>query len=398
MNKVYKIIQLIARLLFGATFIFSGFVKAIDPLGTAYKVADYFEAFGMPITADWITVFFAFLLITVEFCIGTMMFFNVKLKLASILGTLFMVVMTPLTLYLAIENPVKDCGCFGDAIVLTNWETFYKNVALCVLLAIIFFTQKLICPSRKKIKFSYTGGGIFFSNKYGQPWLSEWGSWVFIGISAMISIGMCTYGYTHLPLIDFRPYKVGANIIEGMQIPEDAEHPEYDVKFIYAKDGVEKEFNMENAPYEDSTWVFVEQKSVLIKEGYVPPIHDFSIVTEDGDITDYVLETPGFTLLVISPKLEKADEDAVVEVKDIITSLTEKDIPCYWLTSTYAEDVEKFKEKYQLGIPFGATDEITLKTIVRANPGLVLLKEGTVVAKWHHNHLPEISEIYQFIH
>jgi hypothetical protein len=220
---------------------------------------------------------------------------------------------------------------------------------------------------------------------------------VFVGISAGMSIGMCTYGYTHLPLIDFRPYKVGANIIEGMKIPEDAEQPEYEVKFIYAKDGVEKEFTMENAPYEDSTWVFVEQQSVLIKEGYVPPIHDFSIVTEDGDITDYVLETPGYTMLVISPKLEKADEDAVVLVKELIASLTKKDIPCYWLTSTYIENVEKFKEQYQLDVTFAATDEITLKTIVRANPGLVLLKEGTVVAKWHHNHLPEISEIYQLI-
>lgn len=374
MKQTPKILLLISRLLFGATFLFSGFVKAVDPLGTAYKVTDYFEAFGIP-TVDVLSVVLAFLLITAEFCIGFSIFFNVKLKWASILAALFMLVMTPLTLYLAIENPVSDCGCFGDAVVLTNWETFYKNVVLCVLLVIILYTQK-----------------------YSHPWLSEWGSWLFIGIAALISLVICTMGYVRLPFIDFRPYKVGNNITEGMLIPEDAPMDEYETTFVYAKDGVEKEFSLENYPADDSTWVFVSQKSILVKQGYVPPIHDFSIMTEDGDITDVVLETPGYTLMVVSHKLEKADEDAVADVKAIIDALTSKGVPCYWLTSSYDEVVQDFKEKHQLEVPFGATDDITLKTIVRANPGLVLLKQGTVIEKWHHNALPEISEIYQLIH
>lgn len=374
MKKTSKILLLIARLLFGATFLFSGFVKAVDPLGTAYKVTDYFEAFGIP-SFDVLSVILAFLLITAEFCIGFSIFFNVKLKWASVLATLFMLVMTPLTLYLAIENPVSDCGCFGDAVVLTNWETFYKNVVLCVLLGIIWCTQK-----------------------YAYPWLSEWGSWLFIGISVFISLTICTMGYVRLPFIDFRPYKVGNNITEGMQIPEDAPLDEYETTFVYAKDGVEQAFTLENYPADDSTWVFVSQKSVLVKQGYVPPIHDFSVVTDDGDITDVVLETPGYTLLVISHKLEKADQGAIQSIKEIIASLKSKQVPCYWLTSSYSEDVEQFKEQYQLDVVFGATDDITLKTIVRANPGLVLLNQGTVVAKWHHNHLPDISEIYQLIH
>lgn len=373
MNKTAKILLLITRLLFGSTFLFSGFVKAVDPLGTAYKVTDYFEAFGIPML-DGLSVVLAFLLITVEFCIGFCMFFNVKLKWTSILAALFMAVMTPLTLYLAIENPVSDCGCFGDAIILTNWETFYKNVALCVLLLVIFCTQK-----------------------YAHPWLSHWGEWLFIGIATLISLCICTSGYVRLPFIDFRPYKIGNNITEGMQIPEDAPMDEYETTFVYAKDGVEKEFTLENYPADDSTWVFVSQNSVLVKQGYIPPIHDFSIITDDGDITDIVLETPGYTLLVISHKLEKADEDAVLEVKKIINSMGTNTIPCYWLTSSYSETVEAFKAKYQLEVTFGATDDITLKTIVRANPGLVLLKQGTVVAKWHHNALPEFSEINQLI-
>ena len=373
MKRTYSFILLIARLLFGATFLFSGFVKAVDPLGTAYKVTDYLEAFGIP-SFDVLSVILAFILITAEFCIGFSMFFNVKLKWASVLGALFMLVMTPLTLYLAIENPVSDCGCFGDAVVLTNWETFYKNVVLCVLLAIIICTQK-----------------------YAHPWLSEWGSWLFVGIAVFISLGICTLGYVRLPFIDFRPYKVGNNITEGMLIPEDAPMDEYETTFVYAKDGVEKEFTLENYPADDSTWVFVSQSSVLVKQGYVPPIHDFSIMTDDGDITDIVLETPGYTMLVITHKLEKADVDAIASVKQLIDSLQAQSIPCYWLTSSYQDVVDSFKETYQLEVPFGATDDITLKTIVRANPGLVLLKEGTVVAKWHHNALPDISEIYQLI-
>lgn len=373
MKNVWRILLLLSRLLFGATFLFSGFVKAVDPLGTAYKVSDYFEAFGIP-TFDWLSVTLAFILIAVEFCIGFAIFFNVQLKKASLLGALFMLVMTPLTLYLAIANPVSDCGCFGDAVVLTNWETFYKNVVLCVLLALVIGLQK-----------------------YTRPWLSEWGSWLFIAISALMSVGMCVYGYTHLPIFDFRPYKVGNNIQEGMLIPEEAPMDQYETTFIYAKDGVEKEFTLMDYPANDSTWVFVRQNSVLVKQGYVPPIHDFSIVTQQGDITDIVLETPGYTLLVISHKLEKANNSVVPQVNNILQELTKQGVPCYWLTSSYSNDVEAYKQKYNIQVPFGATDDITLKTIVRSNPGLVLLKQGTVVAKWHYNNLPQLSEIYQLI-
>lgn len=373
MKSTKGICLLVARLLFGATFLFSGFVKAVDPLGTAYKVTDYFEAFGVP-TFDVLSIALAFLLITIEFCIGFAQFFNVKLKESSYVAALFMLVMTPLTLYLALENPVSDCGCFGDAIVLTNWETFYKNVVLCLLLLVVFITQRV-----------------------NRPWLSEWGSWLFLAIAMLFSLGICTYGYTHLPFIDFRPYKVGNNITEGMQIPDDAPLDEYKTTFVYAKDGVEKEFSLENYPAEDSTWTFVRQNSVLIKQGYVPPIHDFSIVTDQGDITDIVLETPGYTFLVVSHKLEKANLNAVPQVVQIISWAKNKGIPCYWLTSSYQEQVDDFKQKYNISIPFGATDDITLKTIVRANPGLVLLNQGTVVAKWHCNQLSDISEINQII-
>ena len=182
-----------------------------------------------------------------------------------------------------------------------------------------------------------------------------------------------------------------------MQIPDDAPMDEYETTFVYAKDGIEKEFTLENYPADDSTWVFVRQNSVLVKQGYVPPIHDFSIVTEQGDITDIVLETPGYTLLVISHKLEKVATNAIPQVNQILSWAEQHDIACYWLTSSYQDQVDAFRQRYQVTVPFGATDDITLKTIIRANPGLVLLRQGTVVAKWHCNQLPELSEITQII-
>ena len=174
-----------------------------------------------------------------------------------------MLVMTPITLYLAIANPVSDCGCFGDAIVLTNWQTFAKNVVLDVVLLLLLVTMK---------------------GEY--PWLSRWASWVVMLIPFGIVMGVGLHSYRHLPIIDFRPYKIGNSIREGMSVPEGAPSDEYKVSFIYEKEGVRQEFTMEDYPWDDSTWVFVEQKSQLVRKGYVPPIHDFTMENADGeDIT-----------------------------------------------------------------------------------------------------------------
>lgn len=372
-SKTKSNILLIARIIFGLVFLFSGFVKAVDPLGTAYKISDYLEAFSLT-SLDFLAFPASLLLIATEFTIGFNILFNVHLKASTWIASLFMLVMTPVTLYLAISNPISDCGCFGDAIVMTNWQTFYKNVVLCIILAIIALLQN-----------------------HTRPWLSNWGAWIVTLLPILISFGISIYCYNLLPIIDFRPYKIGNNIIEGMQIPEDAPLDKYETTFFYEKDGIEQAFTLDNYPAEDSTWTFVRQESKLIEQGFVPPIHDFSIITEDGDITDLVLEDAGYTLLVISHKVEKASTKNIKCVKSTIANAKKAGAKVIWLTSSYSDDIEKFKSEYGINDTFGATDDITLKTIVRSNPGLVLIKDATVIEKWHHNSLPTKDKLNQLI-
>ena len=372
-SKAKNNILLVARIIFGLVFLFSGFVKAVDPLGTAYKISDYLEAFSLT-PLDFLAFPAALMLIAAEFTIGFNILFNVHLKGTTWVASLFMLVMTPITLYLAISNPISDCGCFGDAIVMTNWQTFYKNVVLCVFLAIIALLQNQT-----------------------RPWLSNWGAWVVTLLPILISFGISIYCYNLLPIIDFRPYKIGNNIIEGMNIPEDAPLDKYETTFYYEKDGIEQAFTLDNYPAEDSTWTFVRQESKLIEQGYVPPIHDFSIVTEDGDITDLVLEDSGYTLLVISHKVEKASTKNIKCVKSTIANAKKAGANIIWLTSSYSDEIEEFKTQYGIEDTFGATDDITLKTIVRSNPGLILIKDATVIEKWHHNALPSKDKLNQLI-
>ena len=280
-----KTVVNIARLLLALTFILSGFVKAVDPLGTQYKINDYLVALGLrQILPDFLTLGASVLLLAVEFMIGICLLFAIHRRLVSKLTLAVMVVMTGLTLWLAIANPISDCGCFGDAIVLTNWQTFWKNVVLLAATLIIWRWPRdmirIISVSNQWIVFNFSTLFILFI------------------------AGWCLYD---LPLFDFRPYHVGANIQEGMEIPEGAPQPKFETTFILEKDGQRQEFTAENYP--DSTWTFIDSKTVQTAEGYVPPIHDFSILTSEGeDITEEVLNRKGYTFLLISPHLENADD------------------------------------------------------------------------------------------
>lgn len=372
-SKIKNHILLIARIIFGLVFLFSGFVKAVDPLGTAYKISDYLEAFSLT-PLDFLAFPSALILIATEFTIGFNILFNVHLKATTLIASIFMLIMTPVTLYLALANPISDCGCFGDAIVMTNWQTFYKNVVLCIILIII---------------------AILKDNT--RPWLSNWGAWIVTLLPILISFGISIYCYNLLPILDFRPYKKGNNIIEGMSIPDDAPLDRYETTFFYEKNGVEKAFTLDNYPAEDSTWTFVRQESKLIEQGYVPPIHDFSIVTEDGDITDIILEDAGYTLLIISHKVEKASTKNIKCIKSTIANAKKAGVNVIWLTSSYTDEIDNFRTKYGINDTFGATDDITLKTIVRSNPGLVLIKDANIIEKWHHNSLPTKDELNQLI-
>lgn len=357
----------ICRFLLATAFIFSGFVKAVDPLGSTYKIQDYLEAFGL---LSWVPSFLPLVgaigLSTLEFVLGVMMFFGIRKGTATSLSLLFMCFMTPLTLYLAIANPVSDCGCFGDAWVLTNWETFGKNVILLLAAFVAFKWRYLIIR--------------FISPK--SEWLISLYTVIFI-------IALSAYCLSRLPILDFRPYKIGENIPAGMSIPPDAKPSIYESVFILQKNGEKKEFTLENYP--DSTWTFVEARTILRQKGYEPPIRDFSMMSlETGDdITSDVLANKSYTFLLIAHRIEEADDSNIDLINEIYDYSIEHGYAFYCLTSSPDYEIEQWKDKTGAEYPFCLVDDITLKTIIRANPGLLLIKDGTILNKWNSRKLPD---------
>ncbi len=357
-QKIKHIIGSIARTLLGLTFIFSGFVKAVDPLGTVYKIEDYLKAFGGFFT-DWLPLAgaAAVALILVEWVLGWAMLLNIRTNITSWLALAFYLVMTPLTLWIALTNPVSDCGCFGDALVLTNWQTFWKNIILLSLVIVLLCCKKAI-PQ-------------LFSN---------WIELILVLVSLAGGAGIMAYSYTHLPPIDFRPYKVGNHIPTLMEIPEDAEPDVYQTTLIYAKDdGEEREFTLDNYPKDDPEWIFVDQKSVLVKKGYEAPIHDFEILTMDyDDITYDILESEEPVTLITMYDLAKAD----LKQMDKVRALLNQGGLCYILTGSGEDEIEDFAEDHNIDInAFCIIDPVTLKTIVRANPGMIVVQNGTIIEK-----------------
>lgn len=355
------------RLLLGLAFVFSGFVKAVDPLGFFYKLQDYLTAFGIiSWFPSYVILFSAIALSAIEFCIGVFLTLGIRRGVSSIIALLLMMFMTPLTFYLALANPVTDCGCFGDALVLTNWQTFGKNVLLLLIAFIVYKWRKLLWR--------------FFTPKV--DWMISWYTSLFV-------FALSFYCLWDLPILDFRPYHIGADIKKGMEIPEGAKPSRYETFFILEKDGERKEFTLENYP--DSTWKFIESRSVLKEKGYEPPIHDFSIqdMSSGEEITEQVLSEEGYTFLLVAHRIEEADDSNIDLINEIYDYSVEHGYGFYALTSSPEEEVELWRDKTGAEYPFCQMDDITLKTIIRSNPGLLLLKNGIVLNKWSDNRLPD---------
>ena len=373
-TKYKKIIVEISRVILGLVFVFSGFVKAVDPLGNAYKIQDYLTAFEFTDFNSWV-IPISFLQAAIEFGVGVCLLLGVYRHISSVLVLLIMVIMTPLTLYLAIANPVSDCGCFGDALVITNWQTFYKNIFLLIAAVIVYLWYRSMTP--------------FFTKRAYIATVV----WICIFI-----LGFIFYSYRYLPVFDFRPYKIGTNIPEKIKIPENAAHDIYEVQLIYSKDGKEQKFTVKNYPKNDTTWTFVDSRSHLIKEGYHPPIHDFSIMTaNEDDITEEVLSNPSYTFLLIAHKLDKANDAHVDKINDIYDFSVKGGYGFYALTASLPDEIQGWIEDSGAEYPFCTMDDITLKTIIRSNPGLVLIKNGTIIDKWPNRHLPGIAQLNQLI-
>ena len=370
-QRLLKMIVNLCRIIVAVTFIFSGFVKAIDPIGTQYKLQDYLGAIGMAgILPNWTLLAVAVFLAAIEFCIGIFLLFAIQRRLISKLTVAFMAFMTMVTVWIVVADPVKDCGCFGDALHLTNTETLIKNIVL------------LVCS----LAIMYRPLAMFRFVSKSNQWIVTNYTIVFI----LVSSGLSLY---YLPIFDFRPYHIGVNIPRGMEIPKGAKLPQFKTTFIMEKNGQRKEFTLDNYP--DASWKFIDSKTVQTSEGYIPPIHDFSITDNKTglDLTNSVLSHKGYTFLLIAPHLETADDSNFGDIDRLYEYAQRYDIPFYCLTASTTKAIKRWIDLTGAEYPFCITDEAVLKTIIRSNPGLLLLKDGTIINKWSHNNLPNEAKL-----
>lgn len=370
-QRLLKMIVNLCRIIVAVTFIFSGFVKAIDPIGTQYKLQDYLGAIGMAgILPNWTLLAVAVFLAAIEFCIGIFLLFAIQRRLISKLTVAFMAFMTMVTVWIVVADPVKDCGCFGDALHLTNTETLIKNIVL------------LVCS----LAIMYRPLAMFRFVSKSNQWIVTNYTIVFI----LVSSGLSLY---YLPIFDFRPYHIGVNIPRGMEIPKGAKLPQFKTTFIMEKNGQRKEFTLDNYP--DASWKFIDSKTVQTSEGYIPPIHDFSITDNKTglDLTNSVLGHKGYTFLLIAPHLETADDSNFGDIDRLYEYAQSYDIPFYCLTASTTKAIKRWIDLTGAGYSFCITDEAVLKTIIRSNPGLLLLKDGTIINKWSHNNLPNEAKL-----
>ncbi len=358
----------IIRIIVGAVFVFSGYVKLIDPIGSEYKFVEYFspDVLNLEFLAPYALPFSIFLIL-LEIMLGIMLLVGSfpKFTVWSLLGLI--TVFLFLTWYSAYYNKVTDCGCFGDAVKLTAWETFYKNVVLIALILWLVFDVKNVRP--------------FYSKKLSG----------FISLLFLIGFSYIIYHVlNHLPLIDFRPYAIGKNIPEQMIYPEGAKEDVFEMTFIYKVNGEEKEYKEEEKPWEIEGAEYVDRKTVLIEKGYEPPIHDFTMEQHGKDITEQLMKQEKL-MLIVAYDLSKSNRDGFKNIKIITEKALNNGYLVYLMTASSEEDFKSIKEEYQLDFDMLYCDETTLKTIIRSNPGIVTINKGTVVGKWSFNDIDDVK-------
>jgi hypothetical protein len=351
------------QILLGIVFVFSGFVKAVDPVGGGIKVGEYLSAFlPWSETGELLPLILGGILCTVEFILGGCLLLGIYVPVASFGVLVFMAGMTPLTLYLALFNPVSDCGCFGDAIHLSNWQTLCKNVVLLGM-AVIFFL-------RKKMD--------------GYRWYWRKGQFPVVLALGVGLVVFMEWNYSHLPMIDFRPFKVGADIRALTLVPEDATTDEYAYSFIYSKEGEERRFSLEDVPVKDSSWKFVSTEATLIKEGYRPPVTGFVLYDERGeDVTEIVLADTSCIYLVVMPSVEKVEDKYTDTINTLYEYARSHSYAFYGLTASPERSILEWRERTEAGYPFLMGDGTILRTMIRANPGVMVICDGKIREKSH---------------
>ena len=356
----------VCRLLLAATFIFSGFVKANDPLGTVYKLEDYVHAMAWFTLPDTFLLGCAVILALFEFTLGVYLLFGMKRKATSAITLAFMVVMTLLTVYIAIANPVEDCGCFGDVLILSNGATLAKNIVLL-------------------------GAAVLVSRYYQlqKDFLGSTAKWLIAFVSLCLIIVYAVYCIVCLPVLDFRPYKVGTNLREAVT----SNQQKFDVKIVYEKDGQTMELSAEDED-PDSTWTYVETRRTPIETQHLATA-DFYVADADGeDVTEEILLADGYTLLLIITDLMNADEGCVDKVNEVYDYAQEKGWGFYCLTSSEDQRAQTYWNDHTgAEYMYYIAEERMLKTVVRGQPGLVLLQDGVIVKKWGNYNLPDDAEL-----
>ncbi|GEP50834.1 hypothetical protein FNO01nite_15060 [Flavobacterium noncentrifugens] len=363
-----NILTQFSRIFVGILFIISGLIKLNDPVGFSYKLAEYFgeTVLNLPFFIPY-ALAIAVLIVIFETVLGVMLLIGFKRKFTVWSLLLMIVFFTFLTFYSAYFNKVTDCGCFGDALKLTPWQSFTKDVVLLVFILILFLNQKLIKP--------------LFSNKIQN-------------IIALIAVGLCAFmGYwvlNHLPLKDFRAYKVGTNIQKGMEIPDGAPKSVVEMVFIYKVNGVDKQFKEADLMNIPQGATFVDRIDKVITEGYKPPIHDFSMEKDGADHKDEFLQEPKL-LVFVSYDLAISDPKGMAQLEKLNNEAKAKGYKVIGMTASLEDEIAKAKKTFGLTFDYYFCDATTLKTIERANPSVVVLENGTIKQKVHFNDISKLN-------
>jgi uncharacterized membrane protein YphA (DoxX/SURF4 family) len=368
MMNLKNILTQFSRIFVGILFIISGLIKLNDPVGFSYKLAEYFgePVFNLPLLIPF-SLAIALIIVILEIVLGVMLLLGYQSKLTIWLLLLLIIKFTFLTFYSAYFNVVKDCGCFGDALHLTPWESFTKDVVLLVFILILFFNIKLVRP--------------LFSAKIQNT---------LVVISLVLCGVMGFWVLNHLPIIDFRPFKVGTNIQKGMEIPEGAPQSVVEMIFIYKVNGVDTEFTEKDLMNIPTGATFVDRKDKVLVEGYIPPIHDFTMEKDGSDYKEELLAHPKLVLFV-AYDLSLANTGGMQQLKTVQKEAEAKGYKVIAMTGATQDQIEKTIKEYGFTFDFYFCDAIALKTIERANPSIVILEKGTVKQKVHYNDIEDLK-------
>ncbi len=350
-----RLIAEISRFILAITLLFSGGVKAIDPIGGSYKIIEYFSIFNLQFLSPF-AIPTSIFLNSFELVLGVLLLMGIAKKFTAWSNLLFMSIMTVITFYLFRFNPIHDCGCFGEVIKLTNGETFAKNIILCIFSLVYFFLHKKTIPT-------YPPNLTKFALSF-----------------ALIGITIFSYAnYAHLPFLDFRPYKIGASILELVYVPKDAPKDKYEYEFIYERNGEKRSFLVDSLP--DASWKYIDRKEKLIVKGYRPPVTDFSVFDDDIEVTNSLLYTATPMIWITSPNWETVNHRIAPRLNSLYKIAKDKGILLYAMSGASKEERGRWKNSTNALYPLLFLDETSVKTIARGNPSVIFIKNGKIINK-----------------